>query len=39
MRIVRQQTILKKYNALIVIFEKKTRQNLSCRLLQIIGGA
>ena len=37
MRIVCQQTILMKYHALFVIFEKA--QNFKCRLLQILGGA
>ena len=38
MRIVCQQTILMKHNALFVIFEKSS--NIwNCRLLQIIGGA
>ena len=37
MRIVCQQTILMKYHALFVIFEKSKIWN--CRLLQIIGGA
>ena len=37
MRIVCQQTILMKYHALFVIFEK--RQIFNRRLLQIIGGA
>ena len=37
MRIVCQQTILMKYHALFVIFEKGKIWN--CRLLQIIGGA
>ena len=32
-----QQTILMKYHALFVIFEKVA--NFDCRLLQIIGGA
>ena len=36
MRIVCQQTILMTYHALYVIYEK--RQNLNCRLLQILGG-
>ena len=38
MRIVCQQTILMKYHALFVIFEKNVKI-LNCRLLQIIGGA
>ena len=38
MRIVCQQTILMKYHALFVIFEKSGKL-LNCRLLQIIGGA
>ena len=38
MRIVCQQTILMKYHALFVIFEKSSKI-LNCRLLQIIGGA
>ena len=38
MRIVCQQTILTKYHALFVIFEKK-RKIWNCRLLKIIGGA
>ena len=37
MRIVCQQTILMKYHALFVIFEKSGKI-LNCRLLQIIGG-
>ena len=37
MRVVCQQTILMKYHALLVIFEKQ--QNWNCRLLQIISGA
>ena len=36
MRIVCQQTILMKYHALFVIFEKSSK---ICRLLQIVGGA
>ena len=38
MRIVCQQTILMKYHALLVIFEKNGKI-WNCRLLQIIGGA
>ena len=38
MRIVYQQTILMKYHALFVIFEKAAK-NIKCRLLQIMGGA
>ena len=38
MRIVCQQTILIKYHALFVIFEKRGKI-WNCRLLQIIGGA
>ena len=41
MRIVCQQTILMKYRALFVIFEKKKQQSFkiwNCCLLQIIGG-
>ena len=38
MRIVCQQTILMKYHALFVIFEKNSKI-WNCRLLQIIGGA
>ena len=38
MRIVCQQTILMKYHALFVIFEKSGKI-WNCRLLQIIGGA
>ena len=38
MRIVCQQTILMKYHALFVIFEKSSNI-INCRLLQIIGGA
>ena len=38
MRIVCQQTILMKYHALFVIFEKSGKI-CNCRLLQIIGGA
>ena len=38
MRIVCQQTILMKYHALFVIFEKAAKI-CNCRLLQIIGGA
>ena len=38
MRIVCQQTILMKYHALFVIFEKAAKF-INCRLLQIIGGA
>ena len=38
MRIVCQQTILMKYHALFVIFEKAAKFEY-CRLLQIIGGA
>ena len=38
MRIVCQQTILMKYLALFVIFEKSCKI-WNCRLLQIIGGA
>ena len=37
-RIVCQQTIIMKYHALFVIFEKATKFE-NCRLLQIIGGA
>ena len=37
MRIVCQQTILIKYHALFVIFEK-SNTILNCRLLQVIGG-
>ena len=37
MRIVCQQTILMKYHALFVIFEKSSKI-CNCRLLQIIGG-
>ena len=37
MRIVCQQTILMKYHALFVIFEKTAK--FDCRLLRIIGGA
>ena len=37
MRIVCQQSILMKYHALFVIFEKSA--NWNCRPLQIIGGA
>ena len=38
MRIVCQQTILMKYHAYFVIFEKAARFE-NCRLLQIIGGS
>ena len=38
MRISCEQTILMKYHALFIIFEK-TAKFLNCRLLQIIGGA
>ena len=38
MRIVCLQTILMKYHALFVIFEKSSKV-LKCRLLQIVGGA
>ena len=38
MRIVCQQTILMKYHALFVIFEK-SEKIWNCRLLQIVGGA
>ena len=38
MRIVCQQTILMKYHALFVSFEKSGKI-INCRLLQIIGGA
>ena len=38
MRIVCQQTILMKYHALFIIFEKAAKIG-NCRLLQIIGGA
>ena len=40
MRIVCQRTILMKYHALFVIFEKKNSEFFcNCRLMQIIGGA
>ena len=39
MRIVCQQTILMKYHALFVSFEKKNSKIWNCRLLQIIDGA
>ena len=38
MRIVSQQTILMKYHALFVIFEKVAKFILNCRLLRIVGG-
>ena len=39
MRIVCPKTILMKYHALFVIFEKKHIKVWNCRLLQTIGGA
>ena len=39
MGIVCQQTILIKYHALFVIFEKAAKFEINCCLLQIIGGA
>ena len=38
MRIVCQQTILMRYHAVFVIFEKAEKFEI-CRLLQIVGGA